>query len=115
LPFLYVPEREKVSPLETSDVEFGCALLYGNEDNMNNITWKWMYNGLYFLQETDRIEITNTQTPFIATRLNFREVKMIEKGYYECQAYNQYGMASQKILLNVKSMKVYFFFNISSN
>ena len=95
-----MPERVKISPLEANDVELGCQLLYGNENGSQSITWKWLYtNNSTFVQETNRISITNSVS---ATRINFNEVKLSEKGVYECQAYNQYGMASQRIFLNVK-------------
>ena len=101
-PFMYVLDKTKISPMETSDIELSCALLYGNEDKTNNITWKWWFAGAEVLPN-DRFIVTNTFNPYPQSRLVIREVKMIEKGQYECRAYNSYGTVGQSVLVNVKS------------
>jgi hypothetical protein len=100
-PFLFVPEKLKISPLETSDIELNCAMLYGGENPTGNITWRWLFNGQRYLDPTDRVTITNS--PSTQTKLSIKEVQLAEKGFYECQVTNEFGQTSARINVNVKS------------
>jgi hypothetical protein len=108
-PFLYVPDKAKISPLETSDIELNCAILYGDESSLNNITWRWSFNngqGPKVLEPSSRVSITNTNppiTPNTNSRLSIKEIMLTEKGFYECMVMNDYGQTSNTINVNVKS------------
>ena len=99
-------EKTKISPIETSDIEINCQLLYGDENNFNNITWRWTFN-TNVIEPNNRISITNTYAPNAQSRLSIKEVMMTEKGNYECTAINNFGQATNRININVKSKFIF--------
>ena len=100
LPFLYIPDRVKISPTAITDVEMNCQLLFGLDPD--SIQWRWQRNGIQ-VNATDRIQFSNvTTTTTCLSRLSIREITTDEGGLYECIVFNAFGSNNQSILVNVK-------------
>lgn len=98
LPFLYIPDRIKVSPTETTDVEMTCQVLFGNDPA--GMKWRWLRDGLP-VNTTDRVQISFVNSSTWQTRLSIREIRLQEGGLYECVVANAFGSYNQSIQVNV--------------
>lgn len=111
-----MPNERKIGPLAGTTTKIECTLLYGNEDKLNNISWIWRF-GNVTINATNRIFIKNKFSPFIESALTIKDIYYSQRGNYECQAYNKFGMANRYIRVSVKSKKkLYFkFFFLNKN
>lgn len=113
LPFLYIPDRIKISPTETTDVDMTCQVLFGN--NPAGMQWRWLRNGEQ-LNTTDRIQISFTNLTTWQTRLSIREIRLQEGGLYECVVANAFGTDRQLIQINIhgneRRFGTVFFFHV---
>ena len=96
---------ESVTVTEGKDAEITCKLLYGLEGGQK-ITWEW---------EEDDIDLSPDQYTIIESNefgnqstLKLKEVVMAKRGVYKCTAKNEYGAASQDIILRVKGKLLKF-------
>ena len=96
-PFIYQPERPRITASEGSDLELTCELLFGSS-NDQNITWQWYANGI--LLNNSRLTQTDSSK---SSKLYIRELSFTERGLVECYALNAFGNASQPVELRVKS------------
>lgn len=102
MPYIYVPDRQKITPTEGTDVEMTCKLLFGSE---NNLTWTWLYNDLPYNVSNDRVAITGIDSsPSYQSRLSIRQIDFDQRGFYQCVLTNAFGTHSRRIQVNVRSM-----------
>jgi hypothetical protein len=102
MPYIYIPERQKISPTEGTDVEMNCQLLFGGDVN---VTWLWLVNEVP-LNSSSRVVITTINSPpsLFQTRLSIREIALNQRGTYQCIATNSFGNYTQTIQVNVRNM-----------
>lgn len=98
-------DKESVTVDEGKDVELVCTLLYGAENEQQDVEWQWFDQNDAPIEETDLILIENNNDN---NKLLFRSVNMTQKGNYKCKATNSFGSAEKIIRLRIKSIRELF-------